>query len=267
MHPTPTPRRWIDALVVVVGLAVAASGFPVIGGGVVLIGLVFPALQWVGRRRSRDRALLDLVPAELAAAHHAVVGASRLEGVVKGDERRDEADTLVTEVAALLGGRAPRGGAQTRFVAVRVAMLEEMAAAMGERHAAWNAACEELGVDALAADDLETEDDRESTGGVLVAVMLVVFGPAFLVWDLVQAFGRGVVGLVDGIALRIRTISRSLLHAVTAMGRLLTDVVRRWVEIRRRVVAAARESRARFVAARVQIRMRLRLAMRDARRF
>jgi hypothetical protein len=131
------------------------------------------------------------------------------------------------------------------------------AAELRAHHESWREAVAE--VDALAPDAAgPCAGPAPDGGGFLVGVMLVLLAPFFLAWELVTGAVRAVVALADGVALRLRTAARALVWAVRAAFALVGRTVRRWAELRRRVVAAAAEARGRFLAARLRVRLAVR---------
>ena len=233
-------RRWIDAVLLAAGLGGLLIGWYAVGAAVIAIGLVAPVLTTITTRSAGAR-LSHLVPAEVMAAYEDVKRASALAGVTDPQELVVAADRYVLEVAALLCGRPPRGGTQQRFVASRVNVLHDLAASTREWHAAWLAACAEL--------DVTTEPQSEHrSSGLLVAGLVVVLLPVFLVWDLARGAGHAVVALVEGTVLRMRTLVRVVATAVVAAAG-------QWSLVRDRMLVAVRDARTRVT----EIRLRLRL--------
>jgi hypothetical protein len=245
----------IDVLLVAAALAAAAAGIPAAGAPLLVLGLVVPTLRWVGGHRDRGERVAHLVPPQLATAYRDVCRASALEGVLDVGAVVRSADDAMLEVAAVLGGRSPRGGAQRRFVATRVRALRDTAAELTERHETWLAARREL--DELAP-DVVTASPARRREGVLVTLLLVTLAPAFLAWDTAGALARCVVAFVDGVALRARTAIRLVVRIASATRSAAVAALRRWNELRTAVAEAAAAARARFVAARVRLRLRLR---------
>lgn len=259
----PSSIRSIDFLLLVGGVVLAAAGWPEAGGPVGALGLVMPALAWRAKRRGRGSALYALVPREVAVAHRGVLTAASLPGVVDGDDLVAEAGDLLLEVAALLSGRQPLGGAQRRFVKSRAAAMNSAAADLRERHQAWTEA--QVEVEAIGS-PLPPAATEETAGGPLVGAFVLVLFPLFLVWDVVRAGARAIVAVGDGILVRVRTIGRLGVQAVVSMGDAVVGAFRTWASLRDRVADAAREARHRVVAARLRMRLRLRRARRIARR-
>jgi hypothetical protein len=257
----PNPTRWIDALLVAGGTGAAIAGWAEIGVPVAILGVILPLLSWTARRSGRGQNLYRLVPAELVAAHRDLLAAAALPGVTDGPGALRAADDGLLEVAGLLGGRSPRGGAQRRFVAAHVAAMTDAALDLRERHSAWTAARAE--VNAISPADITTEP---APGGVLVGLFVIVLFPLFLLWDVVRGAGRGIVSLLDGVALRLRTAGRLAVRAGAAVVGFTVRSFRAWEIARDRVIDSAREARHRVVAARVRLRLRLRRARRIARR-
>ena len=257
-------RQWVDVLLVVAGVSLTVAGWPIAGLPLILIGLLMPARSWFVNRHASGRSVARLVPPELAAAHAAVIDAASLPGVVGAQSTLAAADESLLEVAAVLAGDPPRGGAQRRFVAARVRVLDDAAHTLRERHDAWVAACAE--VESLSGIALPEPPEEEATDHALVGVLVVALAPAFLFWEVVVGAGRGVIHLADGLVLRVRTAARLLVHAGRAVASLAAAVVRSWADWRRRVLAAMRAARHRFVAARVRLRLRWRQARRGVRR-
>jgi hypothetical protein len=253
---------WIDALLVAAGLVLAATVQPLAGIPLAALGLVMPVLRLSARRRHGRRGVSHLVPPEVAAAHADLREAAALPGVPDGQAVSAAADHALLEVAAVLAGRPPRGRSQQRLVRVHVEAWAATAAELRAHHESWLEAVAEL--DALAPPaatgsgfEAEPRAGHES-GGWLVGVLLVVLAPLFLAWELATALVRAVVALADGLALRVRTAGRALVWSLQAAGSLVARTVRRWAELRRRVVVAAAEARGRFLAARLRVRLRLR---------
>ena len=257
---------WIDVVLVAAGAALAAgNGRPVAGLVLVGLGLVMPGLRLVTRRRTGGgaAAVARLVPPDLAEAHAAVRAAATLPGVPDAAEVVAAADHSLLEVAAALAGREPRGAAQRRLVAGRVAALQQAESDLYAHHEAWREAVAE--VDALAPTEsgvghagptsAGTAADRD---GPMVTLMLILLAPLFLAWELVTGTLRALRALIDGVALRIRTAARAVLWAMHAARWLVARAVRQWSALRRRVVEAAGAARARFLAARLRLRLRFR---------
>ncbi len=195
------------------------------------------------RVRTGPRGVAHLVPPEVAAAHADLRPAASLPGVPDAEGVMEAADDALLEVAAVLAGRPPRGAAQRRFVRVRTGAWAATAAELRAHHESWREAVAEL--DALAPPPPAAPEapagDPAAPGGWLVGALLVVLAPAFLAWELVTGVVRAVVALADGVVLRARTAGRALLWAARAGAVLVVRSVRRWAELRRRVVAAAAE--------------------------
>lgn len=257
---------WIDVVLVAAGAALAAgNGRPVAGLVLVALGLVMPALRLVTRHRTGGggtAALARLVPPELADAHAALLAAATLPGVPDAAEVVAAADHSLLEVAAALAGREPRGAAQRRLVAGRVAALLQAEDDLYDHHEAWREAVAE--VDALAPTEpwagtvARTAGAAADRDGPMVTLMLILLSPLFLAWELVTGTLRALRALVDGVALRIRTAARAVRWTLHAVGWLIAGAIRQWAALRRRVVAAAGEARARFIAARLRLRLRFR---------
>jgi hypothetical protein len=260
-------RRWIDVLLVGAGGFCAFNGWPAPAVALVGLGAVMPALHWRAARREGD-ALDRLVTPDVVAAHRDVLAAAALPGVPDAGDALDLADEALLEVAALLAGRPPRGGAQRRFVAARVDAMASAAAALRDRHHAWTAARAE--VDAIAPSALdESRTDgapvQSEASGPLVGLLVVVLLPAFVLWDAVCGSGRALVALVDGFALRLRTAGALALRLVAGAGSLVVRGYHAWHDIRVHVMAAAKEARHHVVAARLRLRLQLRRARRRTR--
>jgi hypothetical protein len=258
---------WIDVVLVAAGAALAAgNGRPVAGLVLVALGLVMPGLRLVTRHRTGGggtAALTRLVPPELADAHADLRAAATLPGVPDAAEVVAAADHSLLEVAAALAGREPRGAAQRRLVAGRVAALRQVEDDLYAHHVAWREAVAE--VDALAPTESEVGTAAPTSAGFaadrdgpMVTLMLILLSPLFLAWELVTGTLRALRALVDGVALRIRTAARAVRWALHAVGWLIAGAIRQWAALRRRVVAAAGEARARFIAARLRLRLRFR---------
>lgn len=235
----------IDVLLVATGLACLAVGHWPAALALAGFGLVTPLAQRSGRKRFTDPAAL--VPTDLADAHRQVVAAAALPGVEDAARVVEASEDALLEVVAVLGGRPPRGAAQRRLVAAHVTVLAGTAADLRERSEAWLAARAELG----AVDVLPLAPPPPEAHDPLAAALTVVLGPFFVLWDGTCLAGRGVVALVDGLALRVRTLA---VLARAARGE--------WARARARVGGAAVEARHRFLAARARLRLRLRRARR-----
>jgi hypothetical protein len=191
------------------------------------------------------------------------VAAAALSGIPDSVEVIDAADEALLEAAALLAGRPPRGAAQRRFIAARVAAMTDATAALDERHEAWTQARAE--VDAISFVAL-SEAPAQPARDLLVGVLVVVLLPAFLVWDLVRALGHGILALLDGIALRVRTLGCLIVRGVMAGAAVLQRVGDMWAGLRERLVDAVSEAHHRVAAARLRLRLRLRRARLRLRR-
>ena len=257
---TTRRRRWVDALLVGAGASLVAAsailgiGLLVLAIPVLLLGLVMPLVRWHGRDRGLAGAL-SLVPPDLADSHRAVRAAASLPGVVDAARVNRTADDSLLEVAALLGGRPPRGAAQRRFVAARVAAMADTAADLEQRHQAWLAACAEI--DALVP-STQLQQPPETRGGPLVAVLVMLLFPLFLGWDLLRALASGLVALGDGVALRLRTAGRLVAQLASGAIGVLKGARTVWTDARNEVAAAAREAHHRVSSARLRVRLRLR---------
>jgi len=236
-------RRWIDLLLIAAGLAFASSGWAAgrwaaavwsVGVLVVMLGLVNPVLEYRARRHhGTGPAVSHLVPRELAAAYRDVVAAASLPGVQGAEEVVDAAEDALFEVASLLGGRPPRGAAQRRFVAARIAALSEAAGALREWHELWVEACAELSTAAEPIPPAESLERPPARPGVLVTVVVVFLVPVFLFWEAVLLIGRAELALLDGVALRTRTAGRLLVRGVVATAALAARVRGVWIDARR----------------------------------
>ena len=256
-------RRWIDVLLALTGIAVAAAGWPAAGVPLVSLALVVPLLHRLGRR-GEGTAVAHLVPPELAAAHAAVRRAAALPGVPGSSSAViDAVDDTVLEVAALLRGRLPRGAAQERFVAARVAAMDRATEELQQWHEAWLVARDE--VEAISPSPAPAEAAPPARGNrALVGAFLVLLFPLFAMWDVAVGAGRGVIALVDGIAFRVRTALR-LIVQVAARVTVIGSVARgAWNDARAAFVIAASDARAAVVSARLEVRLRLRRARRAA---
>jgi len=254
--PGQPNRFWVDALLIGVGLFLAFHGFLIAGVAIGLFAVVFPVLRW----RSRGRGTADLypsIPPELADAHRAVLGATRLAGVQNGDESVEIADEMVIEVAAVLAGRPVRGAAQQRFVAARIAVLQDMISEMRERHNAWEAATAELATIAAPIAFAESEQRR---GGWLVGAFVVVMFPFFMAWDVIAFGARLVVRLLEGVVLRVRATARLLLRTAHGLRSSVVRVWRVWRVTRAALVTSLADARHRIFAMRNRFRLRLRRA-------
>ena len=160
------------------------------------------------------------------------------------------------EVAAVLGGRPARGAAQRRFVAAHVQAMDAITVDLHEQHDAWVAARAE--VEALAGTTIVAAPlDAPKRGGALVVLLVALMFPAFLVWDLVRLGARGVVALLDGVALRVRTIGTLSVRAARQLAVAAARVRRQWTEVRLAFATAGVEARRRVTAARLRTRLRI----------
>ena len=251
---------WIDVLLVAAGLWCAPTGWPALGAALIALGLVLPAVRWFGARRGSAQRVRHLVPTALMDSHAAVLIAAALPGVADPHTVIETADDVVLEVAAVLAGRPPRGATQRRFVESRVRMMKATTAELRERHHAWTEARAE--VDSIASGVTLPAIAPQTRDGLLVRFLVVTLFPLFAAWDLVQLTARGAIGLCDGVALRLRTIARIASRAALTVAATLRDLSRRWTEVRTTIVRAVGETRHRFVATRVRVRIRLRQARR-----
>jgi hypothetical protein len=202
-----------------------------------------------------------LVPQEVALAHRDVVEATRLAGVVDGDAIVEAADDLMLEVAAVLTGRPVKGAAQRRFVDARASALTATAAELRERHQLWTEAQAE--VDSISGLTLpDRTEEAHTTGGPVVALLVVVLFPMFFSWDVVVVIGRALLALVDGLALRLRMIARLALLATQGALAFLARAREVWTYLRTTLLEAALEAHHRSSS----VRLRLRLQVRRARR-
>jgi hypothetical protein len=96
----------------------------------------------------------------------------------------------------------------------------------------------------------------------LATILLWLMAPLFIVWEIGAAACRGMSALVDGIALRLRTILRLLIRAFAAGGRAIVAAGRRWREARLRFIGSWTEARRQFTAARFRLSLRMRRARR-----
>jgi hypothetical protein len=252
-------RRWVDLLLVAGGAWLIVAGIPAAGAPLAALGLVLPVVHRLGTRGGA-RASSHLVPPELVQCHAALVAAATLPGVVDGPRVVESADDLMLEVAALLGGRPPRGAAQRRFVDARMRVLCDATADLRERHEAWVEATAE--VQAMAPATEAPAGTAERRPGVLAGLLVVLLLPVFLTWDLVRGIGLGVVALFDGLALRLRSTGTLLVRGARRCGRTIALAGARWTAIRTGVAASACEAHARVVAARLRLRLHLRRARR-----
>jgi hypothetical protein len=251
-----TTHVWIDLVLIGAGGALAHAGWPVAGALVAGFGVMVPAVRWFGGRgRSVDRAI-RLVPPELASAHQEVVAAATLADPAAVDA----ADDLVLEAAAIFAGRPVRGGAQRRYVQSRAETLAGMAAELTERAEALSAAHAEL-----APYSVDVYPPASADRDTFAMVLLVVFAPAFVVWEVLAGVVTLSWALADGVMLRGRTLGRLTVRGATTLVGTVSRTVRRWSELRQRVKASWQEARHRFVAAKLRLRLRLRLARRAAR--
>jgi hypothetical protein len=251
-------RRWVDVLLLVAAGAVTAAGSWQAGAAIAVLALSSPIIERVRRPGSAARAL-SVVPAELAAAHESLL---RAVATLDPEERRsilDLGDDIVLEVAAVLGGRPARGGAQHRCVAARIATLSALTEELLERQGSLDAARDELGVP--AADEVE----GVRGGGPLVLVFVALLVPFMVGWEVARGVVHIGIALWDGIALRLRGVVRFAAWAVTALGPALTDALALVGAARRRISASAREAAGVVRAARTRVILRSRRAWRTAR--
>lgn len=243
-------RRWIDVLLLAAGVACLTRGWWLPAAALVAFGLVTPLLQRSGRCRGFGDAA-HLVPADVADAHAQILAAATLPGAQGATRVVEASEDAVLEVAAVLGGRPPRGAAQRRFVAAHVAVMADTAAELRQWSDAWLAARAELG----PADGMEVDDDPaqpQGSGGTGVVVLTLVLAPFFALWDGLGLVARALVALGDGLTLRLSITSRALV-ALAARARA------EWTE----ALAAAR---GRFLASRARLRLHLRRARRAVTR-
>jgi hypothetical protein len=261
-------RWWIDVLLVAVGGAAFAAGSPVGAAALVAIGLAVPLVHVIGvRGRTVDRAF-RFAPTELAQRHERVRRAAARLGQDATAARAavDRADDVVLEAAAIFGGRPVRGATHRRYVQQRCALLDHLTVELTDRAKALAAATAE--VDEL--DPLPTTGtDRDlasspspSSSDPLATALLVLLGPLFVAWELGATFVRGAIALVDGIALRLRTIARLSARAFVAVCRSVLVAARRWRDARDRLAVSWREARRQFAVARFRVRLRLHRAWR-----
>jgi hypothetical protein len=275
-----TRQGWIDLLLVAAGFATIVLSWPAIGpclvaAFLIAFGLVMPALNASAVRRSRDHSLLHLVPIEMADCFRSLRTATELAGVGDQQETRDAADEMVIDVAAILGGRSAKGGSQRRFVDCRMQVMAHLEADLSERHEVWNAALAE--VDALDAPQAsgdadagrevpKASDEDQPDNGCLVRVFVVVLMPFLLFWELCRGAVRGVVALVDGLALRGRTVLRFAWRAVRRAAAALRSVFRQWNLLRQRVILSFKTARHELAAVRARMHRQLRITRRRLRR-
>lgn len=261
--PVPVAGRTIDVFLIVAGVALLLGGYPLFGAPLASFGVVLP-LVMRGKRPRTTPSALRLVPAELNRSYLDLLTAVSLGGVDGASEITRCADDLVLEVAAVLGGRPPRGAAQRRFVEARVRAIEAMTAAAEERHAAWLAARAE--VEAISAIPLSDPVPAPPTSRSLVRLFVVVLFAAFILWDLGGLIVRAAMSLVDGLALRARAAIRLLMDAGLLIARFARRSLRQWRQVRAALVLAAREARGEAAAARTRLRLHMRSARRNVRR-
>jgi hypothetical protein len=129
--------------------------------------------------------------------------------------------------------------------------------------AAWTAAMAEVDAISPRVPAALTSAPPEKDG-VLVTALLVALTPGFIAWDLVCGAVRGLMGLRDGLTLRIRAVGRLVVQVIAAAGDVLVRTARAWRSVRLRIAAAGSEARHRFLASRVRLRHRLRTLRRTA---
>jgi hypothetical protein len=214
----------------------------------------------IGRRSSMQRPY-ELVPANAVAAHRELVAAAARPGVEGGDHAIPAGDVALLEIAALLGGREPRGGAQRRFVAARIAAMQELTAELAERADAWAAARDEVGKIAVP---LEAPAAQPRVGFVVRALTVVLL-PAFLALDLFAALGGLGVAIVDGVVLRVRALLLLAGHGLRSLVAAVARAREQWARARAAAREALAEARARAAASRMRLRLRLRRVRRVIR--
>ena len=191
-----------------------------------------------------------MVPDELAAAYRDVVAAASLPGVARPEESMREPAISCSRwpPSSVDPVRAEhRSGASSTFAP---AALETVAVELRERHTAWQRAVEELDAAVPApADPVKEAPDPAGTGWLSI-VFLVVLAPAFVLVDGARLLVRTGLALLDGLALRLRTVVDLVRHGAVVVGRVITDTLRRWRELSALVMASVRRARRRFVAAR-----------------
>ena len=268
--PTPaapneaaSSRGWIDLVLICLGGLLMVAGWLVAGVAAAGFGLVMPAVRWFGMRGRPVARALALVPAEVALAHREVTVAAGLVGHAEGVAAVQVVDDLVLEAAAIFAGRPVRGGAQRRYVASRAETMAALASDLHERAEALTAARAEVAGESctvLLPADSNPDPDTWAT------VLLVLFAPAFVAWEIAAGLARLLWVLCDGIALRVRTLGRLAVRATGSVRTTVIRTARRWTDVRQRVKASCQEARHRFIAAKVQVRIRLRLARRGLHR-
>lgn len=258
-------HQWIDYLLVLAGFACLTQGWWLPGAGLAGLGFVMPLLQRSGRKR-RAADLDHLVPPEMAAAYREVLAATALPGVQNPTEVAEAARDALLEVGAVLGGRPPRGGPQRRLVAAHVVGLTATADELRHWSEAWVAARAEVESMALVMNIEPQVEEVETKGGPLVGVLTLLLAPFFIAWDSLCALARGAVVLVDGLALRFRTTARLAWRTVHGLAGLGARARQAWTIMRARIRISTAEARGQFLAMRVQVHLRLRRALRQARR-
>jgi hypothetical protein len=258
-------RRWVDVLLIVVGVGAITGGWRLLGVALIGFGLVTPLLRRSGKRREAAD-LAHLVPPQLVAAHREVLAAAALPGVDGADAVIDASVDALLEVAAILLGRPPRGATQRRLVAAHMAAMAETAAQLRQWSEAWIAARAELEELCSVLPPERPVDQVDDRADLLVGVLTVTLAPFFIAWDGLRLTARALVLLVDGLALRIRTVACLVVRAASCIGALAVRAHQAWMAARVRVVAAAVNAHRRFGGTRAQILLRFRRARQHARR-
>lgn len=127
----PLRAGWLDAALVIGGIALIVTGLPVLGAVVVVLGAVLPLRSW-GRRRARAAGARVLVAGgavdELVAAYGELWRAGPPDA-----ELADPAHGAVREVAVLLAGRPVRTIAEVALVTERARLIRAASAARPAR--------------------------------------------------------------------------------------------------------------------------------------
>lgn len=257
---TATARWWIDALIIGVGAAALTQGWPAPAGALFILGLAFPLLRAVGMNGRSVEHALRFVPADLVHEHRrvrrAATAAAKEPSVARAVEIADE---VALEAAAIFAGRPVRGAVHRRYVRQRCGMLRDLAHELEERTSALAAARAEL--EHLDVVDIAPLDPAPRSD-YLATILLWLMAPLFIVWELGAAGGRVTSALMDGIALRLRTVLRLVFRAFAASGRVIRTAGRRWREARTRFIGSWTEARRQFTAARFRLSLRMRRARR-----
>ena len=249
---------WVDGLLFLAGAASLYAGSP-IGIALIALGMVWPVLRLATRKRhSLPGGITRLVPRDLADAHEDVVSAASLEGVLEGRQAIAAADQILLPVAIALAGREPSGRRQRWFVRSRVQALQAIAEELSDRHVAWveaRAEVEALGQTDQA--DVLASVTGDETSGPLVALLVVLLLPVFLVWDLIRATVTAVRSLRDALAMRLAATWTVIVAVAGAGTRLFAAAWLRCQRVKALITASVVAARHRVAVIRTRVRLRL----------